>query len=286
MKTIAFVVPYFGPFPFWMNYFFAGCEKNPSIDFLIYSDNEKPENLPSNVYFRKMSFSQYKALVSDRLGINFTPDNPYKLCDIKPAYGFIHGADLESYEFWGFCDIDLVFGQIRDFVTDEILRNNDFFSAYDRRVSGHFFVCRNTDSCNRAFMKGDSWRRVFEDKNNHCWDEKEFSDLFVKFKNHPPWSRKLLTWFFRPLSRKAHFEEQYSTPGLRYVWVDGSRNFPQYWCWNNGVLTAEGSEREFLYFHFLKWKRGWSSAVGISPCSKSWTISEDGFENLPGGEDV
>ena len=42
-----------------------------------------------------------------------TLDRPYKLCDFKPAYGFIFGEYLKEYDYWGHCDIDIVWGDLR-----------------------------------------------------------------------------------------------------------------------------------------------------------------------------
>ena len=49
--------------------------------------------------------------------------------------------DLGLYEFWGHCDVDMILGKIKDFVTDEILQK------YDRILShGHFTIYRNLES--------------------------------------------------------------------------------------------------------------------------------------------
>lgn len=278
MPSIAFVIPYFGKFPFWMDFFVESCRSNSTVDFLVYSDNKRPIGWPENIKYQEISFKSYKRHVSDRLNLEFDPSNPYKLCDIKPAYGFIHQEDLASYDFWGFCDIDLVFGDIRRFMTDATLDSYDFISTHERRVSGHFFLAKNTETGRVAFKSAKRWRQIFQDKNHHGFDEKAFSDLFVKFKNHPAWSRRILTWLFLPLSRKALFEEQYSTPGLRYSWLDGSRDFPVEWYWKEGFLTNDVSHRQFLYFHFLKWKREWNNKNKVSPKGREWIISKDGFE--------
>ena len=48
-----------------------------------------------------------------------------------------------EYDFWGYCDIDLIFGNIRKFITDDIL------DKYDKILSrGHFTLFRNKDSIN------------------------------------------------------------------------------------------------------------------------------------------
>ena len=51
----------------------------------------------------------------------FDPSDPYKLCDLKPAYGHIHERDIAGYRFFGYGDIDIVYGQISDFYTGKLV---------------------------------------------------------------------------------------------------------------------------------------------------------------------
>ena len=51
--------------------------------------------------------------MSDTLGINFTQKHKaYKLCGCKPFYGVIHKEELRGYDYWGFGDIDLIYGDL------------------------------------------------------------------------------------------------------------------------------------------------------------------------------
>ena len=133
---------WFGPFPFWMPYTLASIRKNKDIDFIFFTDNEAPKNALKNCKFNLISFENYKNLVSQNLGINFTPEKPYKLCDIKPAYGLIHKEEISNYDFWGFCDIDVVFGDLRYFLNNELLTKYEFFSSFGTRVAGHFTIMK------------------------------------------------------------------------------------------------------------------------------------------------
>ena len=43
-------------------------------------------------------------------------DHPYKLCDYKPAYGYIFPEYTKGYDYWGHCDMtDCIFGNLRKF---------------------------------------------------------------------------------------------------------------------------------------------------------------------------
>ena len=58
-----------------------------------------------------------------------TLHTPYKLCDYKPAYGEIFAPELSGYDFWGYGDMDLVFGDLRAYFTEDKLRKYDKFYA-------------------------------------------------------------------------------------------------------------------------------------------------------------
>lgn len=284
MKKIVFIIPYFGAFPPWIDYFLVSCKANSDVDFIIISDNDPPKELPENIGYRQISFSDYLDLVSSRLGISFHPEDPYKLCDLKPALGLIHEDAITDYSFWGFCDLDMVFGNIRTFISDSMLEKYCFFTALERRVAGHFTIIKNNYKYNRAFMSVAAWQEILSDKEHRAFDEKGFSDLFVGFKSYPGLLRKLATWIFLPWSRNALCWNAYATPDMRYDWIDGSRNFPSEWYWHSGQLTNNRSEDEFLYFHFLKWKSRWNgimlSTVAAEDRPHNWKVTENGFEAI------
>lgn len=285
--SICLVMPYFGKWPFWMPFFLQSCRLNPSVEWLFYSDCAPLDNCPENVRVVSMSFADYCQHVSSRLDIDFRPTQAYKLCDIRPAFGLIHEADLQGYDFWGFGDIDLVYGDLRAYFTAERLQSHDLYSTHARRVSGHLCLIRNTPRMRDAFKRMPSWRQRFCDPQHQALDEGAFTRLFLRNKNLPDFLQKILGTLFNPWYRRSEFVEAYSTPYARIDWHDGSRNFPQKWYWNNGKLTNDqDGSREFPYFHFIVWKRhGWdqlppeqlqaSTSFALSP---SWSISPQGFE--------
>jgi hypothetical protein len=75
-------------------------------------------------------------LACEKLGFGVNIKHSYKLCDFKPAYGFIFFELIENYDFWGYCDIDIIFGSIRDFITKEILESHDLISTRPDWIPG------------------------------------------------------------------------------------------------------------------------------------------------------
>ena len=279
-NSIILICPYIGRWPGWFPYFVQSCKFNPTINWVFFSNCEPPENVPDNMVFRKTTLAEYNAMASDRLAISFKHTRPYKLCDLKPAYGYIHEDIIKDYDFWGFCDIDLVFGNIREFLTPSVL-SHDVISTHQKRISGHFSIFRNTEQLRTAFMKAKRWKTILEDDNNHRFDERHFSNLFVKFKHSPAFVQKL--WeSTMPLAANIYFKEQYSTMSTKIRWEDGTLDFPSTWYWKNGKLSNNRGSREYMYFHFLRWKTYWDSSTDWSSAERNsledeWAITETGF---------
>jgi hypothetical protein len=284
LPRICFLIPYFGQWPFWMPLFLESCRRNPDIDWLLFSDCGAPDHLPENVRIQAMCYQDYCALVAHRLDIDFHPEHPYKLCDIRPALGDIHADCLTDYDFWAFGDIDLIYGQLRDHFTAARLARYDLISNHVRRVSGHLCLIRNTPRMRQAFKRIPNWRERFSDPQHQALDEGAFSRIFLWRKNFPkPLFR--FVGLFNPWRRKSDFCEAYSTPNASIAWIDGSKDFPRNWFWREGRLTNDkDGAREFPYLHFLAWKKHecFSTASAESmmalarqPC---WQISAAGFK--------
>jgi len=282
---ILFIIPYFGRWPFWMPFFLESCRRNPDIDWLLFSDCGIPEALPPNVTVDVISFREYCQLVSMRLGIDFSPQAAYKLCDIKPALGHVHSDRLQGYDFWAFGDIDLVYGDLRRYFTPDRLAGYDLFSTHERRVAGHLCLMRNTPRKREVFKQIKGWQQRFTDQQHHALDEKAFSRIFIWRKNFPKPLHKLVGQL-NPWRRRSEFTEAYSTPGGCIKWHDGTENFPRHWYWREGCLSNDrDGDRTFPYFHFVCWKRNeWSRLPEPDPVKvrrladePHWVIDATGF---------
>lgn len=283
--SIIIIIPYFGKWPFWMPFFIESCRANPNINWLLLGDCDVLDDLPNNVEQRFFAFVDYCAFVSECLGINFNPSNPYKLCDLKPALGFIHAEDVAGYDFWGFSDLDLIYGDLRSYFSDERLRKYKVLSTHERRISGHFCLLRNEPELNSLFWKIPDFVRRAEDPKNHALDEGGFSRIFLWRKNFPKPLFELVGLFNR-WRRVAEFEEAFSTPNGIRPWTDGTQDYPAYWVWRNGRLqNAKDGDRQFPYLHFLVWKKDWQQSsqpmsyeqAQVLASRRNWRIDRDGF---------
>lgn len=63
MKSIVFVVPWGGgKLPTYFQLWLESCRRNPSVDFLVFTDDYTEYNYPDNVKVHYMSFEQMKEL--------------------------------------------------------------------------------------------------------------------------------------------------------------------------------------------------------------------------------
>lgn len=96
------------------------------------------------------------------------------MCDFKPAYGFLFSEILYSYQFWGHGDIDMVYGNIRGFMTDEILNNYDIINSRHDFIKGTFCLYRNIEKMNMLFTKSRDYKHVFTHEDHFSFFECNF----------------------------------------------------------------------------------------------------------------
>lgn len=174
-KSIALVICYFGKVPWYFNYFIHSCKYNPSVDFFLITDDSGYENgLPENVKFLYMTLNEVSELASDKLSFKVNVEHPYKLCDFKPAYGFIFSDILKDYDFWGYCDLDVIFGNICEFMTEDLLDNHDVISVRSDWLTGCFLLFKNTLKVNTLFFHSKDYQKVFTARKHYCFDETNF----------------------------------------------------------------------------------------------------------------
>ena len=242
------LIPYFGRWPEWIELFVESCKWNPDVRWRFYTDCGEPQNKAGNVDYVHLSFDDYKALARARLGIACEWPDPYKLCDLKPCLGHIHEADIDGYRFFGFGDIDVIYGNIREIYTDELLSQCNVVSTHGERVSGHFAVVRNSKAVRRAYERIPNYRDLLAQPHHVGMDEAYFTNLFLQ----PAQSQGLAPE--DPLRQGLLFVERYSTILSPRGWHDGTMSYPQRWFWRCGRLTNDrDGAREFLYLHFMRW---------------------------------
>jgi hypothetical protein len=177
MNKIVLINCYFGKFPWYFNFFIKSCELNRTVNFIIFSDSIYDKYLPQNVEIIPFKLSDFNLLATEKLEFRINVINPYKLCDFKPAYGLIFAEYIRNYSFWGICDIDIILGRIREFVTDDLLDEYDIINTRHDYLTGSFLLFRNTDFINKLFLKSKDYKKVFTSEKHYCFDECNFKHI-------------------------------------------------------------------------------------------------------------
>jgi hypothetical protein len=150
----------------WLN----SCACNPTVDWLVFTDQEL-NDAPQNVHLIKTSLEEIHRLARNKLGLPIILKHPFKICDFRPAFGVIFKDYLKDYDFWGHCDFDMIFGDVRKFIT------NDILEAYDKVLRlGHLSLYRNTPEVNERYkLPGPAgvigYKIAFCDEKNYAFDE-------------------------------------------------------------------------------------------------------------------
>ena len=162
--------PYFGELPLYFNLWLNSCSYNKEIKFIVFTDDSREfDNVPENVDIIKISFENIREMVQDKFNFTIALDSPYKLCDYRPAYGYIFEEYLSNCKFWGYCDLDLIFGDIMKFMPKDI-------EQYDKiSMLGHLCFIKNTPQLLKCFeLKSNSsidYKDIFSSNFHFAFDE-------------------------------------------------------------------------------------------------------------------
>ena len=243
--SILLILPYFGQFPSYADLFFRSCAENPSVNWLLVTDQQvDPERLPANVAVKRVvDLGALKQSIDVCMGMETALPTPYKLCDFRPAYGLIFATDISGYDFWGYCDMDIIFGDIRKFVTDDVL------GRYNKvLIHGHLSLYRNCEEANHYFQlhaPGVSFRDVFANPKSRAFDEFGGVRFLLNYHKIP---------FFRDDNYLADIDR--NTYQLRTIHPPNYQH--QCFYWEKGKVFkafwdgVQQGRQEYLYIHLQK----------------------------------
>ena len=260
MKKIGIVVPYYGKFPNYFALFLRSCENNPTIDWIVFTDIMEVFEYPKNVLRVQMTFQELKKWFQSKFDFPIVLDSPYKLCDYKVMTGYLFNEYLKDYDYWGYSDADMLFGDIRKFLPDNKLEQYDKIGHL-----GHFTLYRNTEEINTLFMKRiyghERYKEVLTSSAHFAFDEWfgiNINDIFI--------NQKKRVWFFNDFFDVEAYEENFHRVMLELDCVDISKRRwsvekrASFASWEDGHVyqwleNGDGwAKKEWMYVHFQKRK--------------------------------
>lgn len=244
MKKIAFIIPYFGKLPNFFNIWLITANSNPTIDFFIFTDVDKSRfnNVCENIKIFNITFEELKERIQRLYNFKISLNSPYKLCDFKPAYGEIFSDILKEYDFWGHCDIDMIFGDIRNFMTEDIL------NKYEKiQTCGFFSLYKNIKKVNELYKyQGKypdlNYQYVFQSNDSFYFDE--YRGMYAKTicANIKLYNKHIHR---NPKQSEFLFYEWNISPETQFVLE-----------WNAGKLYSisvlNGKKEEICFAHFFR----------------------------------
>jgi hypothetical protein len=245
-SSICLIRLWYGKYPPYLDCVLRSCAGNPDIHWLVISDNPVPPRAPANVRFHHLTPEDLRRRFTEKLG--FEPTPPESNTDLKAALGFVFEDLLAGYDFWGQCDFDMIFGDLRKFLREDIL------AVHDKILSrGHLTIYRNTAKVNRAFMLecpgALDYREVFKTVGTTQFDEMRGVNLIFRHHGIPQFHGEFIVDIKPPTRWKiTRFEgiAIRNQPRQVFYWHKG-KVFHAYFNCDRDLV-----DDEYAYLHFQK----------------------------------
>lgn len=150
------------------------------MDVLLFTNFDLGE-VPDNVKVIEAAMHDIYDQAEQTYGIQFGNRFPYKLCDLKSFYSEIFREELEPYEFWGYGDCDVAYGELPCFGEFDL-----YCGCHERHdmdmvksetplgrwfVPGHFVMMRNNEAGRSIMEHLPTGRKLLADGVNRYIDE-------------------------------------------------------------------------------------------------------------------
>lgn len=252
MKKICLINCFFGnKWPSYFQYFLTSCKSNPTVSFLFFTNLEIKDK-PENVTIVPMTLKDFNKITSSKLGFEVNILEPYKLCDFKPAYGKIFEDYLQSFDYWGYCDIDLVFGNIRKFITTALLTNYQVISARIEYPAGFFTLYSNNTYINSLCLQSKDFKHIMQSKRHYCFDECNF--MFNELFNLDEHILNLDTEMDNMAAIVAREELEGRLRYYHETIVEEFQDKQNKLTWKDGTLSNQETQQEYILTHLINVK--------------------------------
>lgn len=272
MKNVAILIPYFGAWPRWFDLWLETCRRNPDFDFMFLTDIKEPEIQLPNVHYIPYTLEKVSRQAEKVLGMEVDIAYPFKVCDFRPAFGEIFQDIIRGYEFWGWGDIDVFYGDIGSFITHRILQNYDIISVREGFLAGELTLMRNWDLVNRLYQRSPDHKEVFAKRESFNFSEKGF------FKN-------------KDVDSITHVVQRAEAAGEIKTWLHTCirtdrkiKGQPFTYYWKDGKLRDLEAWEDLLMYHFLDNKKRKDYAFEARPGNANgWLMNQEGIFPAPEG---
>ena len=165
---------------------FVETAKTSGVDLAIVGSPRPSFALPANVRHIPITWAQLvdrlSSKVFDGQDLSRLKNAPgYKVNDFKPLFAFLFEDLVSGYDWWGHVDNDIILGNVRHFLSDEILDQNDIISRQlkneeredmHKRTWGALTLYRNKPEINELFrLAASPLQEIFDREETWAFDE-------------------------------------------------------------------------------------------------------------------
>ena len=162
MTKKLFIIPWFGPYPDWLDQWVANMEvlKKYGYDYLIFSN-----------------LKLFHQRIYKKLGIfpDVKPETGMAW-DFRPMLGVLYEEEIRGYDYWGHTDFDCVYGDVEKWTPDG---DWEIWSNHNTYICGPWTLYKNIEKINKLYLECPGWKELSKPKNGQptSWVEQEFSDV-------------------------------------------------------------------------------------------------------------
>lgn len=253
MKKITLLAPMFGDhFPNYFPLLLDSMKNNPEIQFVLPTDidfNHLYTNLPKNIKFRRTTLAITQKKLERITGCRVILTKAYKICDYKPMYGMLFDDLIGDSEWWGYFDVDIIFGDISHWLTEELLASVD--RIFTR---GHLTLFRNVSTNNTL------WKHNFRLPEVPSYQEVVSSPAIYAF-DEWGWGKNKgrgLSYAINKLNLVNQYDNEYAFADISpntFAFTVSNGITLSYLKYTNGKLMGyeeSGLMHEFMYVHLQK----------------------------------
>lgn len=253
MERICLITCYMGNLPGYFDYYVATCKKNNTINYIIINDTIAQSYSDENIQFIKWNLEEFNALASNVLEHPIKLVNAWKINEIKPLFGKLFKKELTGFDFWGWCDLDIIWGDVRQFLNASMLTNYDVITSKSKWTAGHFTLFRNNEYCNSLYSRNP---KIYELLNSTTYYA--FEECCHRWDGNVN-SLETLDLNSTYISMYDIVKNAQSANEIKAHFKDIIREHPQpvnYLYKNSRLIDLENNE-EFMYYHLITVKKIW-----------------------------
>lgn len=280
MKKSILITAYFGNLPYYHSLWERSALMNTSINWLVFTDQKNLEN-KRNIQYEYIEFEDLNNLIRKKFDKDCSIKNPYKVCDLRPIFPIIFEDYIKGYEYWGHCDLDIVWGDIKKFLSFDSSRvwSSDIISADRRRICGPFTLFKKCKKTKLIFESIPDYKKRLNLEQACILDELEFNPVREKNRSQDTLKVEDFNIFCgHQINNKFIYLQRYSSSRVPAYWSLGKLYVEKYFkevVAQQNDFCGFGSETMFLHvrpWHYVDVKKSSiHSKEESKEIKKAWT---------------